>query len=393
MALPDTNELLLAARRMVPVLAERAPEIETSRQIPAAILAELRRQGLFRMLQPVRVGGLERDLGTLVGVCAELARGCASTAWVVGNLASHHWMLGMWPGEAQDEVWSASPDTLVAASLIFPAGRASVVPGGYRLHGKWSFASGVDACQWIMLGAVVEGEGEDEGEYRLFLLPKADGRIEDTWFAAGLAGTGSKDVTVADTFVPAHRTLALADTSGGPTPGSAVNPGPLYRIPLLATFGYMVAGVPLGIAEGMLAEFTGETRSRLASYSGRSLTDFQSVQAKVAESSALTDGARRVLLGSCADIMASVAAGVPELEAKARWRRDAAFGARLAVHAADLLFQAAGGSALFLVHPAQRAFRDIHAAVAHIALNWDAAAAVYGRVVLGHSAELPPYER
>lgn len=384
---------LLAARRLTPLLAERAAATEASRRIPPATLAQLRADKLFRLMQPARVGGLERDLGTLLAVCAELARGCAATAWVVGNLASHHWMLGMWPPQAQDDVWGESPDALIAASLIFPAGRATPIDGGYRLRGKWSFASGVDACQWVMLGGIVGGEDEEHGEYRLFLLPRGECRIEDNWFAAGLAGTGSKGIIIDDAIVPAYRTLALADTNGGATPGSIANPAPLYRVPLLATFGYVVAGVPLGIAEGMLTAFTAASRSRLAAHSGRALTDFQPVQHKLAEASALTETARLLLSANCADITTMAAAGVPPLDTKARWRRDAAFAARLALRAVDLLFEAAGGAALFLANPAQRAFRDAHAAVAHIALNWDAAAAVYGLVALGHSAELPPYER
>lgn len=392
--------LVRRAGELAPAFAARALSTEQARRVPDESLRELHESGLLRLLQPARVGGLERDFGTFVEVTEELARGCASTAWVFANLASHHWMLGMWPAAAQDEVWGggAGADAVIAASLAFPAGHARSEAGGYRMRGRWSFASGVDAAEWVMLGAVVDDSAEGlagaPGEYRLFLLPRKDFGVHDNWYVSGLAGSGSKQVDVCDVLVPEHRSLALRHTQGGDTPGSAVNPGPLYRVPLLATFGYVVAGVPLGIAVGALDLFLGENGRRLASYSGRPLTDFSSVQVKVAEASANIHAARRILEADCADIMAMAAdGGLPDAERKARLRRDVAFSARLAAGAVNLLFEASGGSVLYLEHPVQRAFRDVHAAVSHIALNWDAAANLYGRAAFGHVADMLPYER
>ena len=402
MSVPNNlSEALDRATRLAPVIAGRALDTERARRLPAETLSELHEAGLFRLLQPARIGGAELDIAALVEVSAQLARGCAATAWVVANLASHHWMLGMWPQAAQDMVWGKDPDVLIGAALIFPAGRATRVAGGYQLSGTWGFTSGIDACEWVMVGAIVADAGDDTdafantpGEYRLFLLPKSEYQVRDTWQVVGLCGSGSNEVAIHGVVVSAERTLALTDASGGQTPGSEVNPGPLYRIPLLPTFGYVVAGVALGIAQGALDLFALENRQRLASYSGRMLADYASVQARVAEAGATIDAARRVLLGNCADIMADAADHEPpSLLEKARLRRDAAFAAQLARRAVDLLFDASGGAALFLVHPAQRALRDIRAACAHIALNWDAAASLYGRVAMGHSADLPPYER
>jgi len=398
----DSTEALARAARLRPAFAERALETEQARRLPELTLRELHASGLFRLLQPSRVGGGELGIAALVEVSAELARGCAATAWVVANLASHHWMLGMWPEAAQDEVWGeggsdAGGNALIGSALIFPAGRAMPVAGGYTLSGRWGFSSGIDDCDWVMLGAIVAGEGMDPfadtaGEYRLFLLPKRDFQVKDTWQVVGLCGSGSNEVGVVKTHVPQQRTLPLAAVQGGASPGTGVNPGPLYRIPVLPTFGYVVAGVALGIAQGALDLF--ERENRLTSYSGRMLADFGSVHARVAEAGASIDAARRILLGNCADIMADAAREAPpSLLEKVRLRRDVAFAAQLARRAVDLLFDASGGAALFLAHPAQRALRDIRAACAHIALNWDAAASTYGRVALGHSADLPPYER
>lgn len=380
---------------------------ESARRLPNSTLDELRAAGLFRLLQPARVGGAELPIAALVEVSAELARACASSAWVLANLASHHWMLGMWPQAAQQEVWGSAgenADILIGASLNFPAGRAKPCADGFSLSGCWTFASGIDACEWVMLGAIVDaGKGEigaddaysnADGEYRLFLLPRSDFTVRDTWQVAGLCGTGSNEVSVAAAHVAAQRTLPLADVQGGATPGSQTNPGLLYRIPLLPSFGYVVAGVALGIAQGALDLFAANNVNRLASYSGRMMADYPAVQARVAEAAASIDAARRILLGNCADIMADAAGPeAPTLLEKVRLRRDAAFAAQLCRRAVDLLFDASGGSALYLSHPAQRSLRDIRAACSHISLNWDAAASIYGSVAFGHGADLPPYER
>ncbi|MBL8482694.1 MAG: acyl-CoA dehydrogenase family protein, partial [Rhodocyclaceae bacterium] len=319
---PTSGRAIECALALAPGLAERAGETERTRAVPAESWHELHASGLMRILQPRRVGGAELPFATLVEVSAVLARACGSTAWVFGNLASHQWMLGMWPAAAQHEVWGPAGETAatpIAASLIFPAGRACREGAGWRLSGRWSFVSGVESCGWIMLGAVaVDDEdaplGEKHGEYRLYLLPREDYEVRDTWQVVGLAGTRSDEVIVRDKWVPEHRTLALADTQGGPTPGAALNPGPLYRIPLLATFGYVVAGVPIGLAEGMLKLFTDENRSRLASYSGRALADFPAIQAKLAEAAALADCARALALRRCEEIMQLAVGGAsPEL--------------------------------------------------------------------------------
>src|SRR5579875_3085099 len=109
------------ARALVPTLRARAVECEELRRIPDATIADLHKSGLFRMLQPRRVGGSELPYRALVELVAILAEGCGSTAWVVANLASHHWMLAMWPAETQDEVWSVSPDDLIGSALVFPS--------------------------------------------------------------------------------------------------------------------------------------------------------------------------------------------------------------------------------------------------------------------------------
>jgi 3-hydroxy-9,10-secoandrosta-1,3,5(10)-triene-9,17-dione monooxygenase len=384
---PDFAELLARAERLIPILRERAARAEELRRLPDETIADLHSAGLFRILQPRRVGGSELPFRSIVELVAVIARGCGSTAWVLANLAAHHWLAGMWPKQAQDEVWGASPDNLIGSALIFPRGRAHPVPGGYRLTGRWGFSSGVDAAAWNMVGGIAQDEQNGIMQPRIFLLPAQDYSIIDTWHVIGLAGTGSKDVAVEDVFVPEYRTLAVDRIAGGPNPGSAVNPSVLYQLPALSLFAFCIAGVSLGIAQGTIEHFTETTRTRLSSYSGRNVADFNTVQVHVAEAAALADAARSIMLGDCDTATLSVAEGrMPELAERARYRRDGAFAAMLCTKAVDILFSATGGGAIYARNPLQRAFRDVHAANAHYVLNWDINGAIYGRVALG----LPP---
>ena len=236
--------------------AERAAANEAARGLLPETLQELHEAGLFRFLQPARVGGAELDYVSLVDIGSELARGDSSVAWVVTNLASHHWMLAMWPEEAQDLLWGADPDVLIASSFVLPAGKAERAAGGYRLSGRWPFSSGVDCSSWNMLAGMVRADDGGAPEHRIFLVSEADYRVLDTWHASGLAGTASHDVVVEEAFVPEPMSVAVAELKGGPTPGAAVNPSPLYQIPVFALFPHILTGPALGNAKAVLEGFT-----------------------------------------------------------------------------------------------------------------------------------------
>jgi 3-hydroxy-9,10-secoandrosta-1,3,5(10)-triene-9,17-dione monooxygenase len=191
-------------------------------------------------------------------------------------------------------------------------------------------------------------------------------------------------------FVPAHRSLAVDDIKGGETPGSAVNPGALYRIPVFATFPYVLGGTVLGLAQATVETFMANAGRRIATYTAVPLSDFPAVQMRIAEASALADAARVVMMTNCAEVQRLAEAGrIPDMLSKVRYRRDGAFSAGLCSRAVDLLYDAGGGGAVYLHNPLQRAFRDMHAARAHITFNMDVAGTAYGRVALGQPADNP----
>lgn len=381
--------MIARARALIPRLRDRASRTEELRHLPPETERELHESGLFRILQPKRVGGAELDYVSLVDCADAIGQGDASAAWNLANLASHHWMLGMFDKRAQDSIWNKDANALIASSFIFPAGRARKIDGGYVLRGSWPFSSGVDSCEWNMLASVVATDDEADGiQYRLFLLNKSDYKITDTWKAAGLRGTGSNDVEVNDAFVAEPMTVAVNDVAGGPTPGSAANPNPLYALPVFSLFPYVLSGVALGNAQACLDDYVEVARHRASTYNRAKLGDLQSTQIKIAEASAKIDAARLIMRSACIAAMANARRGyVPDMAGKTKLRRDGAFAVNLCTEAVSLLFAASGARGLFTSTALQRQFRDAHAINSHLAFNFDAAGTNYGRVALGLPSE------
>jgi 3-hydroxy-9,10-secoandrosta-1,3,5(10)-triene-9,17-dione monooxygenase len=386
---PAYVTMVARAKALIPQLRDRAAKTEDLRRLPPETERDLHDAGLFRIVQPKRVGGSELDYVSLVDCADMLGRADASVAWNFANLASHHWMLGMFDQRAQDAVWGKDVDTLIASSFIFPAGRARKVEGGYRLRGNWPFSSGVASCDWNMLASVVSSDDEADGiEYRIFLVQKSDYEIVDTWNAVGLRGTGSNDVEVKDAFVAEPMTVAVNDLAGGRTPGSAVNPNALYALPVFSLFPYVLSGVALGNAQACLDDYVDIARHRASTYNRAKLSDMQSTQIKIAEASAKIDAARLIMRSACIEAMADERRGnIPDIAAKTKSRRDGAFSVNLCTEAVSMLFAASGARGLFTTGVLQRQFRDAHAINSHLAFNFDAAGTNYGRVALGLPSE------
>lgn len=378
------QQALQAAADLAPRLAQRAAHAESLRRVPQETIDELRDSGLLRLMQPARFGGSELGLDTLLNVVMELSRGCASTAWVYSNLASHNWNIGQCELQAQIDVWGEDPDACAATGLAFPCGKARRVDGGYRVSGRWPFGSGVDASTWMFVGAMTE-QPAGGPERRFFLVPQADFRHFDNWQALGLSGTGSHDVEIADAFVPEHRTIsAEVFAAGQNVPGAKLYDNPLYAMPTFAAFAYVLCTIPVGTARAAVEQFVQTMRARASTYTGARVAELAPVQARIAEAAACAEFAETVIRRDWQELEAGTLEGrYPSIETKLRWKRNAAFATSLAVRAIDTLMPAAGAGGLNLNAPLQRQFRDIHAASAHIALTWDVHAAAYGQSALG----------
>ncbi len=384
------QELWGRAEQLLPKLRERAARCEELRRLPEETLRDFHDTGLFRFQQPRRVGGSELDFVAAIDFGALFARACASSAWNFVNLGTHHLLLGMFPPKAQDDVWNVSRDALIASSFVFPAGRARKVEGGYVLSGRWPFSSGVDPSDWDMLAGFASLDDNAPSEQRIFLVHKSQYKVHDSWFAGGLRGTGSNDVEVKEQFIPDHRTLAVADTKGAPTPGSVVNPGPIYRMPVFALFPYYLSGVALGIAEGLIDSYAAGARQRTGKMNAARVAEIQSTQIRVGEATAYARASRLAQVVNCGEAQEMAARDrIPDLQTKARYRLEGAYAVDWATRAVDVMFGLFGASGLYESSDTARAFRDAHAIRQHFSFNTDIAGTTYGRVALGLPGDNP----
>ncbi|MGY1812496.1 3-hydroxy-9,10-secoandrosta-1,3,5(10)-triene-9,17-dione monooxygenase oxygenase subunit [Blastococcus sp. SYSU D00820] len=381
--------VLSRVRDLLPGIAGRSVEAEEQRRVPAATIAELADAGVFRMLQPKRYGGAEAEPTAFFEVVRAVAGACGSTGWVTSVLGVHPWQLGLFPEAAQDDVWGADPDTLVASSYA-PVGRLTRVEGGYRLSGRWSFASGVDHAGWALLGGlVVEGSAGRPVDLLTVAVPRADFRVEAVWDVVGLQGTGSNDVVVQHAFVPEHRVLRNFEHSQLRGPGQQVNPGALYRMPFGAVFTAAVTMPLLGAVEGCYATYLDSMRDRVRlSLGGGRFAEDAFAQAAVGRVASEIDAAVLQTERNLGELYRLAAAGgeVP-VELRLRTRRDQVRATERAVFAVDLLFKTAGGNSLHRGNPIERAWRDVHAGSVHVANDAERTLALYGRGAFGLPVE------
>jgi resorcinol 4-hydroxylase (FADH2) len=385
---PSPAELVGRARRLAPEIRARAEETEKNRTLSPAIVAKIREAELLRTTRPREFGGFEYDPGVALQIALVISAACASTGWAVNGALSNGISFGHYPIETQRELWGGGEDPFTCACFA-PTGRAVPCEGGYRLNGKWAFASGVDHSRWIRLGAfVTPPAAEPPYDGAFFLLPTRDVEVEDNWFVYGLCGTGSKNIIVADAFVPRHRVLPFSDTRSGHAPGTRHHQNPLYRLPLLVVGASMLASTAVGAAKGALADYLAmvagrETRGALAG-GGLRMAEFAAVQLHYAEAAAAVEAAELILVTNLLRAMDQLRAGEEITVAdRIRARRDQAYVTRLALAAVETLNASSGGAGLLLSNPIQRAWRDVNAVARHVSLNWDAVGTMYGQHAFG----------
>jgi 3-hydroxy-9,10-secoandrosta-1,3,5(10)-triene-9,17-dione monooxygenase len=381
------DEFLGRVRALLPAIRERAPLAEQLRRLPDETFADFQEAGVFRAMQPKRYGGFELDPGIFYQAVTEVGAVCGSTGWIFGVVGVHNWHLALFPPEAQQDVWGEDSSIQVSTSLS-PTGKVERAPGGFRLSGRWSFSSGCDFCHWAVLGGIAppaeEGAPPDA---RTFLVPRADYVIDDNWQVMGLCGTGSKNIVVADAFVPEYRSHSYLDAFRLRNPGMAVNDAPLYRLPFGLLFAYTLAAAAIGVAKGAIAAFREQQQERVNLRDNSRVAEDPFTHVRLADSAAEIDAAHERMLGNFAEMMRLARAGeeIP-LSFRARCRWDTGKAVDWSVSAVDRLMMASGGRGIFLANPIQRAWRDVHAMQAHAGTNLERAAAVFGRSEFG----LPP---
>jgi indole-3-acetate monooxygenase len=356
------HPLLAEARRLAPELSARSEEIESARRLPAALARELADAGFFRMVLPEAYGGLELHPARIIEIVEELSRADGSVGWnvMIGACTA---MVAAWLPESAARAIFSAPDVIIGG-VAAPTGRAELVEGGYRLTGRWSWASGSQNCRWLTGGAVVTKDGsprlvrEGVPEVRVFCFPASDATLHDTWNAMGLSGTGSGDVSVQDIFVPAERALSLL----------AERPRidrPLYAFPALGLLGVGLPAVGLGIARRALDELATLAQTKKLMPAGRLLATRGVVQVSFAEAEATLRAARALLMET---VNATYEAGMRReltVRHRAELRLSYAHAMRSAARVVDAMYEAGGGVSVHRASPLQRCMRDVHVATQH----------------------------
>lgn len=378
------DRLIERARRLVPVLRARAATTSAAGRIPAETISDFWDADLFYLLKPRKFGGPELRPDAAFEIAGELARGDGSAAWVWTVMGVHDLFLALFPEEAQREYWAK--ERTLSASSFAPNGKITPAKGGVHLSGKWSFCSGVDNAQWMLLGAFAGMVSSDPPipDIRYLLLPRADYTIIDDWNVLGLQGTGSKSVAVEDAFVPDHRMVKNEDLVNGTAPGGRIHDSPLYRAPVWAVFPFCISSPANGMARGAFESYVDEMKARTSAFDHSPLAKKPTIQLRLAEAAALIDAGDLLYKRSLTETIDKAMAGeTMSLEHRIRSRRDQGYSVLMAKRATELLLGAEGGKGLYESNHVQRAFRDLHALSGHIVGGWDMPALNYGQVILG----------
>jgi alkylation response protein AidB-like acyl-CoA dehydrogenase len=359
MDVQTNSDPVARARELGTEISAAADEIERTRRIPEALLERLHDSRLFRMLLPRSAGGDETEPARYLAAVEEVARYDASIAWIafVSNSSA---LIAAFLEPAVNRAVFADPRSVVAWGPP-NASRAQAVDGGYRLTGRWDFASGCRQARWI--GAhchVVEADGAlrlnrfGQPTIRTLLFPADNATLLDTWRTIGLRGTASDSYSVNDVFV----SEAFSSTREDPT--LRRERGPLYAFTMQGLYATGVAAVALGLARAMLSEFTALAARKTPRNLAR-LADNAVVQAEVARAEARLGSARAYLIETLTTIYAQADEVAPiEIADRARVRLACTNAIQGATEVADFAYKGAGVDAIFPGSPFERRFRDMH---------------------------------
>jgi len=377
----SSEDALSRARALLPRIAQRAQLVDEDRRVPDVTIEEIRATGLFNIVTPRSLGGSELGFADLVRVTAEFASACGSTGWTFGVLAGHSWLLNLFPAEAQEDVY-AKPDTLIA-TVFRLGGEVAKVDGGYRLTGgQGAFCSGIDFADWVIVG---NGVTRDDGSFepRFFVVPKSEVEVVDDWFTVGMRGTGSRTIKIADSFIPAHRSVSLADMLAGSSPGAQAHEGAIYRMPFADIAPFSIIGAPIGMARGAVNSFAEQLGAKLGKLSDVEISEQSATFARIAEAGVDVDAALALVVRDAQLIdEAREPSDISDL-LRTQIPRDWAWAAQKSRYAATRIFEASGGTGIYNHSTIQRVWRDVNSASQHFAFTWDSAMAKYGRAAAG----------
>jgi alkylation response protein AidB-like acyl-CoA dehydrogenase len=374
-------DIVTAAKRLAPAVKAARDQAEQMRQTPPPLAAEITRAGIYQMYLPRSMGGPETPPLTAFRVVEELSKADGSVGWCAMIATALSMNTARLPAEVGRDL-AGSPADYRGAGSARPGGRAWAVPGGYRVKGRWNFASGIQNARWLYCTCIMMG-GDKPAQtaagtpvLRAVWVPRESVTIVDTWSVMGMRGTGSQDFTVDDVIVPAARSC--------PSDSPPTETGPLYN--QRAWYVHLwtpSAANALGIARGAIDSLAEIAATEASTMSANLLRDRSMVQTRLAEADAIVNAARAYVFDAVGTLWRTLTAGEsPSDHAVAQGRLAIVHAMHESVRAVDKVFHAAGTNAIYTRLPLERAFRDVHVAVQHAA-----ALPVYfesaGKVLLG----------
>ncbi|MGH7896586.1 MAG: acyl-CoA dehydrogenase family protein [Candidatus Binatia bacterium] len=364
----SAERILSAVNDLAPSLAARAAEIETARRMPPDLVSELKSIGLFRMLAPRSHGGLEVEFPPTVDILAALAAADGATGWTVMIGCETPQLFALLPRASFDTVYAAGPDTICGGAFA-PQGKAEAERNGYRVSGRWGFASGCQHADWLFgqcvvleNGAPVPGPMPGAPKLRCMVLPPSQWQILDTWHTAGMRGTGSHDIALSGAHVDEQWSFDLWF-------GQPCLEGPSFAMPVLQ-FSMHIGAVALGLAEGAIADLLALADTRkVRLYAKAELADQPLFQYRLGHAETDARAARAFLHSAAASYWAQASAGALDPSLFTRVLSTVAWVVETATRVVDACYQAGGGSALYEKSPLQRRLRDIHTLTQHASVQ------------------------
>jgi alkylation response protein AidB-like acyl-CoA dehydrogenase len=374
----EHGEVLERCATLSEALGDRATESEELRRIPAATLDDLARLDLFRLVVPTTLGGHGLGFDTLAHSTRLLGRGCVASAWTISFLLMHNFMLAKFPTAAREELFPAErPWSLVPAPLA-PTGRAEAVDGGYRVTGRWEWATGVHHSNWIMVNTI---QTEPELTARFVLVPTSDATIEDVWYTSGMRATGSDTICLDDVFVPEHRTLRGADMMTG---GDVIDGDGMSLLPVPQVLALVASAPALGAAEAVVEMYRARIEERVLAYSfGERAIDQSAAHIRLGQVLSDLDGLRSRWDAAVNELNSYAGIGEVPLDRRMALRLTAAATVRGARSIVNTIAEGAGASVYMSTSPFQRFQRDVEVLKGHVIFDWDRTIELAGRVALG----------
>jgi alkylation response protein AidB-like acyl-CoA dehydrogenase len=347
----EDADFIARIRALAPEIAGAADDIEARRELPPWLLDKLRGGRFFRMLQPRSIGGAELRPMSFALVTEAIAAADASCGWVVCQNNGCSMSAAYLAPEVAREIFGP-PTGILAWGPPGAPFEAQPVDGGYRISGKWRFASGSHHATWLGAHMKIAGSG---GKVRTMLFPKSSVTMHDIWHVVGLRGTGSDEYVVEDLFVPQNHTMDRDSAR------ERREDGPLYRFTSNQLYSCGFGGVGLGIARATMDAFLDLPATKTSRGASKPMRENNVIQSQVAQCEARWRSARAFLHTTWEQAWAHVeATGEQTAEDRAMIRLASTWAIQSSREVVNTLYHAAGSIAIFEDHPFERRLRDIH---------------------------------